>query len=232
MAQQNINDTYILMQSIINKNQQGYLSPDDFNYFINEASKSLFNEYRGKIAQYLNGRPTPKAGYGRTQLITETLSYFFETAALTLASGIATIPDDHIETIDVSSTYNSGRVLIRRVEHDRFYNYTNSVIDTPTTEFPIYMENNQEFQFSPTSLTGVQINYLKAPVTANWGYTISLAGRPTYAPTGGVNGNSVNLEWDETEISNVVMRAISLMGISVKDQQMINWAEAQKAQGS
>jgi hypothetical protein len=232
MAQQNINDTYLLMQKIINKNQQGYLSPDDFNYFINEASKSLFNEYRGKITQYVAGRPVPKAGYARTQLISETLSYFFMNAALTLTSGVAPMPEDHIETIDVSSTFNTGRVLIRRVEHDRFYNYTNSSIDTPTTEFPIYMENNQELQFSPIALTGVQLNYLKAPVAANWGYTIGFAGRPTYAPTGGVNGDSVNLEWDETEISNVIMRAISLMGISVKDQQMINWAETQKAQGS
>jgi hypothetical protein len=51
--------------------------------------------------------------------------------------------------------------------------------------------------------------------------------RPVYDPT-----NSIDLEWSTDEINNIVMKVLSMFGISVKDQQLVNYAEAQKAQGN
>jgi hypothetical protein len=44
--------------------------------------------------------------------------------------------------------------------------------------------------------------------------------------------NSVDLEWDTTETNNIAMKLLSMYGISVKDQQVVNYAEQQKAQGN
>lgn len=227
MAQQSINDTYILMQKILRKNQQGYLSPSDFNNFINQASNGLFNDYRGaKPTEYVKGIPTSQKGYDRTKFLMETLTPFvILDASLTITSGAANKPDNLCETLALNAT---GAVQgIKIVGLDRWASYANSLIDTPTIEYPIAKESDGTYVFLPaTGIVSPKVSYLKFPATAIWNYTV-VSNRPTYNPTG-----SVNLEWDETQILNIVMRAISLMGISIKDQQVVNYAEQQRMMGN
>lgn len=227
MAQQSINETYILMQKILRKNQQGYLSPSDFNNFINQASNGLFNEYRGaKPTEYVKGLPTSQKGYDRTKFLMETLTPFVTLdASLVITNGSAPKPSDLCETLALNST---GAIQgIKIIGLDRWASYANSLIDTPTIEYPICKESESSYVFLPASgIVSPKVSYLKSPTAAVWNYTID-SGRPTYNPTG-----SVNLEWDETQILNIIMRAISLMGISIKDQQVVNYAEQQRAIGN
>ena len=47
-----VNDVYVLMQFIVNKNQNGYLSPEDFNNAINQAQRSYLSFLMGNPEQY------------------------------------------------------------------------------------------------------------------------------------------------------------------------------------
>lgn len=228
MAQtQSINDTYITFQKILRKNQQGYASPSDFNKFINQAQLSYFNDLRGaKSNQYGQLTPIAIKGYERTKYLMETLSPFvLVDQPLTITNGAANKPNNLCETLAL----NSAQAIegIKSIPADRWAAYKNSLIDTPTTEYPIYKESSSTFIFLPaTGITSPTITYLKYPVEAVWGYT-NVGGRPTYNA-----GTSTDLEWDETQIGNIIMIAISLMGISIKDQQLVNYAEQQRVIGN
>lgn len=224
---QSINDTYITFQKILRKNQQGYASPTDFNKFINEAQMSYFNDLRGaKSNQYARNLPSPLKGFDRTKYLMETLTPFvILDATLTISNGAANKPELLCETLALNSA--DAIEGIKYVGPDRWASYKNSLIDTPSTAYPIYKESETQYVFLPaTGLTTPTVSYLKYPTTAVWGFT-TVDDRPVYNA-----GTSVDLEWDKTQVLNIIMIALSLMGISIKDQQMVNYAEQQRALGN
>jgi hypothetical protein len=220
---QSINETYLFVQELINKNQNGYLGPDEFNRLINQASYARFNELYGKPEQYAGANfPIAKIAYARTQEISEKLSPFIVSDTVAVSSGIAAVPDDLVHAVAL----RSGTNTVKRVEFDRLASYLNSSIDNPTTDFPIYVQIENTYKIYPSTINSVNLDYLKLPGEAVWAYTMS-GNRPVYDPT-----NSIDLEWSTDEINNIVMKVLSMFGISVKDQQLVNYAEAQKAQGN
>jgi hypothetical protein len=220
---QSINDTYLFVQELINKQQNGYLPPDEFNRLINQAQYARFNELYGKPEQYAAvNMPVAKMAYARTQEISEKLSPFVTEVSLPVTVGVATVPVNLVHA--VSMRY--GTRVVKRVEYDRLSSFLNSVIDTPNADFPIYVQLDGQYKIYPTTVTPVTLDYLRVPNEAVWGYTV-VSGRPVYN-----SGTSTDLEWDETEITNICMKLLSMFGISVKDQQMVNYAEQQKAQGN
>lgn len=220
---QSINETYLFVQELINKNQNGYLGPDEFNRLINQASYARFNELYGKPEQYAGANfPIAKIAYARTQEISEKLSPFIVSDTVAVSSGIAAVPDDLVHAVAL----RSGTNTVKRVEFDRLASYLNSSIDNPTADFPIYVQIENTYKIYPSTINSVNLDYLKLPGEAVWAYTMS-GNRPVYDPT-----NSIDLEWSTDEINNIVMKVLSMFGISVKDQQLVNYAEAQKAQGN
>jgi hypothetical protein len=199
------------------------LGPDEFNRLINQASYARFNELYGKPEQYAGANfPIAKIAYARTQEISEKLSPFIVSDTVAVSSGIAAVPDDLVHAVAL----RSGTNTVKRVEFDRLASYLNSSIDNPTTDFPIYVQIENTYKIYPSTINSVNLDYLKLPGEAVWAYTMS-GNRPVYDPT-----NSIDLEWSTDEINNIVMKVLSMFGISVKDQQLVNYAEAQKAQGN
>lgn len=222
-----INEIYLAVQKLANKSQSGYITPSDFNSASKIANIQLFNHYYGSENQYLTKLPLPKIAYAATQKISESLKVFIEPdVTLTVTNGKAPIPDDVIHVIAMTNNYVVGSTAkqsdIRRVEYDRWNNWVSDVIDTPNQEFPIYKENNAEFEFYPISLGTVKIDYLRTPTTPIWSYTVS-GGRPVYD-----SGTSVNFEWSEDERSSLIMRILSLCGISLQDNNVVQYAESQE----
>ena len=120
------------------------------------ASEWLFNKYYGQPMEYDKRSPAPQLGYAKTQAISEALAVFItRNAALTLTSGVAPKPDLLIHTISMTSIPTAIPVDVVRVEHDRLQSYLNSVINPPTASFPIYVENDDSFEFYPTTISGV-----------------------------------------------------------------------------
>lgn len=220
---QSINDIYLFVQDLINKNQNGYLPPDEFNRLINQAQYARFNELYGKPEQYAGvNMPVAKIAYGRTQDITEKLAPFMVTSPLAVTSGEASVPSN----LEHSVAMTAGGKTVKRVSLDRLANYVNSPINVPTTDYPIYAQSGETFLVYPTTISSVSLKYLRLPNEAVWGYTV-VDDTPVYNPS-----TSTDLEWDTTETNNIVFKLLSMFGISVKDGQMVGYAEQQKAQGN
>lgn len=220
---QSINDVYLFVQDLINKNQNGYLPPAEFNRLINQAQYSRFNELYGKPEQFAAvNMPVAKIAYARTQEISEKLSPFIITSPLTFASGSVAVPSDLVHAVSITA----GGKAVKRVEFDRLANYINSTIDNPTAEYPIYSQRDTTYNIYPSTIASGSLTYLRLPTAAVWGFTV-VGDEPVYDA-----GASVNLEWDTTEITNIAMKLLSMYGISVKDQQVVNYAEQQKVQGN
>tara|TARA_B110000858_G_C17810167_1_gene480781 strand:- start:22454 stop:23866 length:1413 start_codon:yes stop_codon:yes gene_type:complete len=70
----NINECYEYIQLIANKEEGGYISPEDFGTAIDAAQMEFFNDRYGQPATYQPGRPVPIVGYPQSQKVHDDIS--------------------------------------------------------------------------------------------------------------------------------------------------------------
>ena len=74
----NINECYEYIQLVSNKEQGGFISPEDFNRAIDAAQMEFFNDRYGQPATYQPGRPVPVVGYPQSQKVHDDISILME----------------------------------------------------------------------------------------------------------------------------------------------------------
>lgn len=78
--------------------------------------------------------------------------------------------------------------------------------------------DNSQIEFLPSGLTNsIKAYYIKNPTVARWGYTVS-GSDFVYAVTGGVNGDTIELDWNDSAYMEVLKRVLMELALPVKDQ--------------
>ena len=212
----NVNDMYRICQFAVNKAQNGYLTPSEFNLTINQAQVSYQDYLLGEFQQYQYGRPQARVNYSQNENIRQRLSPLITEAPLTIngTSGEAAYPSDYIQ-VDAVRTNTFDRV--RYVQQDSLYSYYNSQID-PIENNPIYLLEPTGFQFYPKTLGSAVLTYVKDAPQIVWAYTL-VSGRPVYD-----SAASVQPVWDNVDLLEIIARALKLIGLNLKDGQVEQYA--------
>lgn len=178
----NVNDVYVLMQYILNKNQQGYLSPTDFNNVINQAQRSYISYLIGSLQKYQYGRAVAPVELGNSLTLRQILSPVIKETQLSINNaGFCLYPTDFVLTDALWTINNFNR--IRAVEQDKLYSFYNSQID-PVSEWPIYLIKETGFQFYPANISVARLSYVAEAPRIIWSYTTDINGRPVYSADG------------------------------------------------
>ena len=212
-----VNDVYILMQFIINKNQNGYLSPQDFNTSINQAQRSYLSYLLGNPEQYQYQRSQSRTQYSMNENIRQKLMPFIKTTTLSISSGFAAYPDDYEMTDTMLNTAGTDR--IRYAANNKLYSFIQSKID-PVDTNPIYTLKKDGFSFKPTTLTNATLGYVATPKEIIWAYTEDINGIPVYDPL-----NSKDPEWYNADMLEVIVRALSIVGTNLQLGVVMQYAE-------
>lgn len=212
------------MQFIINKSQNGNLTPSQFNLVINEAQYEYLTFLLGNLQQYQYGRPIPRIDYSQNQTARQKLTPTIYNIDLTIdVDGHSDYPTYFI-SVD-SMINNDTKKRIRWAGQERLWSTYNSVIDKVEEE-PIYLLENDGFQFYPTDLGEARLSYVKMPPNITWGYTNDGNSRPVYNPA-----TSTDPIWGVTEIMQIVVRALKMVGVNLQDGAVSQFAEQLKQQG-
>jgi hypothetical protein len=222
----NVNDMYRICQFAINKAQNGYLTPAEFNLVINQAQISYQDYLLGEFQQYQYGRPQARVNYSQNENIRQRLTPLITDATLTINSttGESPYPADYIQ-VDAVVTNDFKRV--RFVPQDSLYSYYNSEID-PVVTNPIYLIEPNKFQFYPKTLGSAILTYVKNAPDIVWAYT-TVSGRPVYAPTQtgvGVTPTTGTVQpvWDDVDLLEIITRALKLIGLNLQDGMVSQYA--------
>jgi len=222
----NVNDMYRICQFAINKAQNGYLTPAEFNLVINQAQISYQDYLLGEFQQYQYGRPQARINYSQNENIRQRLTPLITESTLTInaTTGEAPYPADYLQA-DVIITTDFKRVTF--VQQDSLYSYYNSEID-PVVTNPIYLIEPNKFQFYPKTLGSAILTYVKNAPDIVWAYT-TVSGRPVYAPTqtgAGVTPTTGTVQpvWDDVDLLEIITRALKLIGLNLKDGMVQQYA--------
>ena len=219
-----VNETYELMQYIIAKNQQGYLSPDEFNLTINQAQRSYQSYLLGSFQTYMPGRPVAKVELGQNSVVRQRLSPSIYNYNLSVdGTGFSPYPGDYLQADAMWSIYGNNR--IRYVQQDALYSFYNSVID-PITTNPIYLIEDVGFRFYPVTTATAKLSYVRNAPDMVWGYTDDINGNPVYNPL-----SSTQPIWDDASMLEIIARALRMVGVNLQSAVVSQYAEEIKNQG-
>lgn len=211
------------MQFVINKNQNGYLTPDDFNLAINQASINEQSFLIGGIEQLQYVKGQPRIQYSISENTRQKLQPFIKTVTLVVTSGTANYPPDYILTDAMMN--DAGVDRIRYAENNKLYSFLGSTID-PVSTNPIYTPSDTGFTFYPNTITSARLTYVGKPNEIVWNFATDLNGRPVFNPTG-----SVDPQWYDTDMYSVIARALRMVGVNLKDGEVSQYAETIKNGG-
>jgi hypothetical protein len=226
----NIDKAKQFLDFIIRKHNSAWLDPEQFNLVINRASQTKFMELYGNPKEYTQ-KPLPRVAYELTQKISDDLKPFkAETNIILSSNGQGLYPNDYQHCISIGYTAqqngNAIKVPIDIVSQDKELYRLSSAIVPPTKTRPIAILKNNYIQIHPLGISNITFQYLKKPAEAKWGYTL-VNNRPVYDPA-----TSVDLEWDEICLNDIIMRAASYIGISIKDRDIMQYAELKRNTGT
>jgi hypothetical protein len=170
----NVNTVYQRVLAITNKEQRGYITPQEFNYLANQAQLDIFEQYFYDYNQF--GRiPGNDTEYSDMLSILEEKISIFEVIGATVTSG-TTLPTS-------PALYRLGSIVFNGAEaeliNQKDYIFiTQSPLAQPTNDFPIYIRDNAGVKVYGKNTagaieqktSGVTCNYIKQPATVNWAY--------------------------------------------------------------
>ena len=224
---------YRICQFAINKAQNGYLTPSEFNLIINQAQVSYQDYLLGEFQQYQYGRAQARINYSENENIRQRLSPLITETTLTIngTSGEASYPNDYVQADAIITT---AFKRVRFVQQDSLYSYYNSEID-PVATNPIYLIEPTGFQFYPKTLGTALLTYVKEVPTIVWAYT-TVSGRPVYAPTQtgvGVTPITGTIQpiWADVDLLEIIARALKLVGVNLQAGQVEQYANQVTQQG-
>jgi hypothetical protein len=223
-----IDEVYKIVTYLVDKYQGTYLSPEDFNSIINMAqSQYLESLVDGTGNVNSNNRKSP-AGLIVNSAISDRLSKFYTETGLTVTSGVAPKPANMNTATSLRTSANRP---IKKVFDDNLANHLVNPIDAPTNTDAIYMEFGDNFKFYPSTVAAPILGYIRNPNTMVWAYTgnlvYSAAGGPSVVPTTG----SVQPEWGDADMNEIIYRAIGIIGINLKDGDLLRVSQTIKNEG-
>jgi hypothetical protein len=213
----NVNDVYSLMRFIARKNQLTSLSPAEFQYAFNAGSRNYYDFLVGRIEQYRYDKPTPRVGLSMTDNVVSRLSPFMVSATPAVTSGSVTKPANFNKLLSMNTP---GNFPMKRFEQNRLAERLQDSIDPVNEANAFYVEELSVWKVYPTTLASVTLKYLTLPTDIVWAYTLDGSGRPVYNPVG-----SVNPQWYDNDIDEVVGRALKILGVSIKEGALLNYGQ-------
>ena len=168
-----IDTVYQRVLAILNKEQRGYITPQEFNLFANQAQLDIFEQYFYDLNQFMR-LPGNDSTYGDVvDLLNEKIDIFekFRQDVTIASGGIGTLPN-YYRMGQLSYLNNTEYIEIEKINQNELNHYMNSKLTQPTVSSPIYVQTSSSaIQVYPTTITsGVTCNYISKPAKVEWQY--------------------------------------------------------------
>ena len=220
----NVDTVYKTVLLILNQQQRGYMTPDEFNKVGTQVQLNIFEKYEDDLNQQYRMPQNDTEYANRVKNIEQKLQFFQRTGATAYVGPHFTLTPTDIYRL--GSVYYNGEELTQYSQRNEITQLLLSPLTKPTTDFPVYLYEQDLLYLYPTTIqAGITISYLKKPADINWGYSVGALGQFLYNPAG-----SVNFELSVTEQTNVVTRILAYAGVIINDPTIIQVAAQEIAQ--
>jgi hypothetical protein len=205
----NINDIYQLINYIFSKQLGDFISPEEVMPCLDAAQLELFEE--------------EFKAYSVNQTIVDSILPFKTVQDFTAnSSGVVSFQPDYMHLLaGAYTTTNSTVNPIRFVTESELPYYLTNQLRPVLLSSPCAVNIANGFQLFPASAQTGKYSYMKRPVTPVLSYTV-VSRVFTYN-----SGSSVQLQFSDAYINNIISRALKYIGISLGEEEVQQFAQQQ-----
>jgi len=221
-----VNTVYTRVQAIMNKEQRGYITPQEFNLFANQAQMDIFEQYFYDLNQFMRLPGNDTGHADMVNILNEKIGIFTKTdtpAYPPAPANQAEFPKPTDLYRLTAIEYNG--VIADRLTRTEFLRINKSPLTKPTDEFPVYteFENGYDVQGDDEFIGGdqssdpkVTIEYIRKPAEVVWGYNVS---NNLYD-----SATTTDFELHPSEETELVIKILELAGIAAKQIDIAQYA--------
>jgi len=215
-----VDTVYQRVLALANKEQRGYITPQEFNLFANQAQMEIFEQYFYDTNQF-------KRVPGNTEDYSDMLSVLDEKTSpfeknhvdmVTVSGATATLPADVYRLGTVFYNNGTHSLKIERVEPNQVEIMNQTSLYAPSSARPVFIRKNSTqiiiypSTSSPSySTSTINCHYIAKPLDVNWGYT-EINGTALYN-----SASAVDFTLHESEETSLVYKILLLSGVSIAD---------------
>lgn len=224
-----IDTVYQTLLTILSKDNQGYVTPTEFDRIAHLVQTQIFREYfedenRDKIKQ---NRGLSNRGYSNLPFNTrQRITQFAETATITKTFGVYNLPADLYFIEDNGLSLSSNGNVVDEVERTALSFMMKSELSRPSLTYPVYEGFSDNVKVYPDTVTeGIICRYLRTPKEPKWTYFILPNGEVKFDPT---NASFQDFELHESEFVNIVLKMLTHFGVAIRETEVVQVAETLK----
>jgi hypothetical protein len=225
-----IDTIYQRVLALANKEQRGYITPQEFNLYANQAQIEIFEQYFYDLNQFKRLPNNDNEYHNMVNLIEEKLYPFRQSIAVSSGTDLETINCYRLGNVyKLQSGYTSSdespfdkSISVEEVNITDLISTQSSPLTKATKERPVYYVEGNVLQFIPEEpIDGeYRASFIKRPFLANWSYIV-VNEKPLY------NHSAVDrydFELHESEEPELVNKILALSGIGLKDYNVVQTA--------
>ena len=245
-----INDVRNTVLSILSKDNNGYITPEQFNLYAKQAQTEIFEQYAYDYSSAINKRNAHlhTSGLGdMPKRIAEVIGRFNYSDILTV-DGVTlrfNLPTDAY-SLGVISTDKGYE--IEMMAQNKILRLLKSLDTAPTLEYPAYViindpsitgnstsgagfpNNTNQIQVYPITIATygeILINYIRYPKTPKWTYSGLLAGEPIFNQSA---GDYQDFELPQDDEMNLIVKILEYSGAQIRDRDIAQMAKTEEIQ--
>ena len=201
-----IDTVYQKVLALANKEQRGYITPQEFNLFADQAQKEIFEQYFYDSSKLTRSQSNSKEYGDIVDNLNEKIAIF--EALGSVAAGVITAAG-----LYRLGTISSGNVEIEEVQRNEFIQINNSPLTSPSITRPVYIRTGETtVDVFPSTLTSIGCTYVRTPNTPSWGYFV--VGNKALHDSSPLK--TTNFELHPSEEAELVYKILKYSGITLQ----------------
>ena len=205
----NIDTVYQKVLMFANKEQRGYITPQEFNILANLAQMEIFEQYFYDLNQF-ERMPGNEMMYGdMVDNLEDKISPFEKSTSISYGGISHSFFYDNFWRLGTVSYLGTE---IEEVQPDEIILINKSHLTKPTMDRPVYVRTgSNSIKVYPTEITDpIQITYTCKPDKPNWTYVV-VNGKAMQDP-----GNAAHFQLHPAEESELVYKILKFAGLSMR----------------
>ena len=228
-----VDSVYQKVLALANKEQRGYITPQEFNLFADHAQMDIFRQYFYDLDQL---KRQTGSGYESKYHLEEKISLF---SSFDNISSVYNIEgdisfsgfEDFYKLISVRVDYGHGEKQASYVSQKEYSSYSSSPLIQNSGKIAPYYVYTQDtgsyggkirvYPYADPNSDLVKIDYIRKPKKPNWTYVI-VNENAMFNPS--VDVGWYDFELHDSEENLLVIKILQLAGINIKDGSLVQLA--------
>lgn len=222
-----INEIYVTVQNILNKDSRGYVTPQEYNNYCKLAQltifEDMFHEYAKAIAKQ-NGRLYHSEYSDVPAHLREVIDIFSVENQFSVNGGFLEIADqDFYRLIQI---YTSAGNEVEEVSKTEINRLLRNELTSPTRSFPAFVRVDSNFKIYPSSITQADVFYIRKPKDPKWTYT-TVGGNAIFNPSA---NDYQDFELPYSQYNNLLTKVLLYCGVQIREEMIMQVGMASEQQ--